>query len=806
MPLPLPNLDTRRWIDLVAEGRALIPRHAPDWTDHNVSDPGITLIELFAAQVEANIYRTNRVPDRHRRKFLQLIGYPLRPPQPARLTLSFVLKPGKDPLLLPAGVTLAASPGGKALLFRTLAELRVIDTAITAVQSFDGTTFTDLTDARRDGLVLHPWGVDPRPVESPDPEAQPAFYLGLDRSLPPGEPASFWFRFAGPRSDRTARERIMEEVAAVREARRPIQSPPARPPGVITDQWHPPARAGASPTPRESDPPPHHSIRTEWDYFDGTQWQALAPHQGQVVDDTRGFTLDGAVVFRLSGTMGSLIAVGAIATKHLYLRCRLVAGPLDYVPVLAEVSVNAVEAEQAKVARGAFAIRPGVTPPAGAEPVVGKTGYLGFKLDADGAITALSFDATDEGPEARVLAYKAATPTDFGSLAVTLVLVGYGTDLPDARFNLPEAPVARGMARLWTCDGQSTQEWRLRPDLDASTRTDADFVLDATTGEGGAGDGQRGRMLPVDAAALAAYEVTEGAVGNIAAGAKWRLAGADDELNQALGINPQTVEEALSAVANRSPGSGGADRETPNHAAGRAVEALWAHERLLELCPPGQGATLDGLERDRVLALAAPVRATTLLDYERLALDVPGAPVARARAWAGLDPNYPCLKASGTVAVIVVPWLPRRCPQPSQGLIAAVRGFLNRRRIVGTRLVVVGPHYLKVSVRATVAVQPGSRRDRVREAVAAALDGFLDPLHGGPEGRGWPFGRDVYRAEILEAIDRAPGVDHVEALELIPDSGTAQCGNLCVGPFWLVTPGKHTIQLLGGGDHARTKY
>ena len=48
MPMPMPNLDDRRWDDLVDEGRALIPVYSRDWTDHNVSDPGITFLELFA--------------------------------------------------------------------------------------------------------------------------------------------------------------------------------------------------------------------------------------------------------------------------------------------------------------------------------------------------------------------------------------------------------------------------------------------------------------------------------------------------------------------------------------------------------------------------------------------------------------------------------------------------------------------------------------------------------------------------------------------------------------------------------------
>jgi len=48
MPLTLPVLDDRSFDDLVAEARALIPALAPEWTNHNPSDPGITLIELFA--------------------------------------------------------------------------------------------------------------------------------------------------------------------------------------------------------------------------------------------------------------------------------------------------------------------------------------------------------------------------------------------------------------------------------------------------------------------------------------------------------------------------------------------------------------------------------------------------------------------------------------------------------------------------------------------------------------------------------------------------------------------------------------
>ena len=74
MPLPVPNLDDRRFQDLVDDAKRLVQRRCPEWTDHNVSDPGVTLIETFAFMVDQLLYRLNRVPDRHYLKFLDLIG------------------------------------------------------------------------------------------------------------------------------------------------------------------------------------------------------------------------------------------------------------------------------------------------------------------------------------------------------------------------------------------------------------------------------------------------------------------------------------------------------------------------------------------------------------------------------------------------------------------------------------------------------------------------------------------------------------------------------------------------------------
>ena len=88
MPLPLPNLDDRRWQDLTQEAIPLIPRYAPQWTDFNTHDPGITLMEMFAWLTESMVYQLNRVPDRFTWKFLDFIGYPKLGPLPAHVVLA----------------------------------------------------------------------------------------------------------------------------------------------------------------------------------------------------------------------------------------------------------------------------------------------------------------------------------------------------------------------------------------------------------------------------------------------------------------------------------------------------------------------------------------------------------------------------------------------------------------------------------------------------------------------------------------------------------------------------------------------
>ncbi|NJL21968.1 MAG: hypothetical protein HC895_16025, partial [Leptolyngbyaceae cyanobacterium SM1_3_5] len=205
-------------------------------------------------------------------------------------------------------------------------------------------------------------------------------------------------------------------------------------------------------------------------------------------------------------------------------------------------------------------------------------------------ITAIAFDPEfdpeSDTPEAFIIAYEPATATTPGSLTTTLMLVGEGTGLPNQAVRLPGA-IAQGQIQVWTA-GSAIERWQIRSDLDASRRTDAHFSLDASQGILRFGDGEMGRVVPTDALILAVYNQTAGAGGTAAKG-QLQLRGADDQLNRSL-LDP-TVEDIVVTTADRLQSiapctaiAAGADEETVDHAAGRAVEALWAHERLVELC------------------------------------------------------------------------------------------------------------------------------------------------------------------------------------------------------------------------------
>jgi Baseplate J-like protein len=148
-----PDLDDRSWQDLVDEARALIPKYAPQWTDHGPGDPGIALIELFAWLVEGLIYKLNRVPEKHYLAFLNLLGITRDPPTPARVLLTFTPRPGTASVTVPKGTQASTHPTevDRPILFESDTDVALMPGRVAAAVRVDQTTtaltYTDMTGA-----------------------------------------------------------------------------------------------------------------------------------------------------------------------------------------------------------------------------------------------------------------------------------------------------------------------------------------------------------------------------------------------------------------------------------------------------------------------------------------------------------------------------------------------------------------------------------------------------------------------------------------------------------------------------------
>ena len=176
MVLPAPNLDDRRFQDLVDDARRLVQRRCPEWTDHNVSDPGITLIETFAYLVDQVLYRLNRVPERSYVTFLELMGVELFPPSAARVPVTFLLTaPMDEDRIVEAGTEVATRRRrtSESIVFRTIDDLPILSCSRRYVMTggVDGRSYDQSDELANE-----------RPVAafSSPPEPGDVLYIGLN--------------------------------------------------------------------------------------------------------------------------------------------------------------------------------------------------------------------------------------------------------------------------------------------------------------------------------------------------------------------------------------------------------------------------------------------------------------------------------------------------------------------------------------------------------------------------------------------------------------------------------------------------
>jgi len=132
MPLPTPILDDRSYQQLRDELVRRIPVYNPEWTDHNPSDPGITLLELFAFLGENVLYRFNQIPETTKLAFLRLLQVPLRPAVPAQGMISVKIS-SPDPTVDPPRVDQGTEAKAGNLSFETLDEITVAPWRMVAV-------------------------------------------------------------------------------------------------------------------------------------------------------------------------------------------------------------------------------------------------------------------------------------------------------------------------------------------------------------------------------------------------------------------------------------------------------------------------------------------------------------------------------------------------------------------------------------------------------------------------------------------------------------------------------------------------
>ena len=140
MGLPTRNLDDRTFQDNVDEAKKRIVASCPAWTDHNVSDPGITLVELFAWMTEMMLYRLNQVPEKNYIKFMELLGLKLREPEPARTEVTFYLSaPQPQPISIPKATEVATvrTETRLSVVFSTDDELEIVPPVLVALGTME---------------------------------------------------------------------------------------------------------------------------------------------------------------------------------------------------------------------------------------------------------------------------------------------------------------------------------------------------------------------------------------------------------------------------------------------------------------------------------------------------------------------------------------------------------------------------------------------------------------------------------------------------------------------------------------------
>jgi predicted phage baseplate assembly protein len=216
--------------------------------------------------------------------------------------------------------------------------------------------------------------------------------------------------------------------------------------------------------------------------------------------------------------------------------------------------------------------------------------------------------------------------------------------------------------------------------------------------------------------------------------------------------------------------------------------------------------TIDEARTRGPLALRTRDRAVTPEDYEQLARNAaPGIARVRCRPARSTD-------EAGGLRLLVVPsasadeegTLRFEDLVPSPEMLQAVADYLDERRTAGARVVVEPPFYQGVTVTATLVARSRTSSEELRRDALVALHRYFDPLSGGLDALGWPFGRPVQAGEVYAVLQRLSGTELVDEVKLYAaDPLTGKHGGatqrIDLDPFALVFSYQHQIRVVRGG-------
>jgi predicted phage baseplate assembly protein len=295
-----PIIDDRSYDTLVDEARARIPRYTPEWTNLNDSDPGMTLVQLFAWLSEIQLFRLSKVPQLHYLKFLEMIGVELEPAKPATALLTFPLLStfSKSSTIIPAHTQISSQQTdeqGK-IIFETDKAFTAIRAQLIRLLADDGSNLRDLTNDNNDTQIsFQPFG--------PAAVTDNAFMLAFNEPLP--NTTVHFYAWA----------------AAQISASKIIISPCFSNLDTVT------------------------TSRLAWEFWSGSEWLPLT----LLKDDTNAFTRSGEIQL-LGPTAGKMVpvALGNSSDKRYWIRARITNAGYDEAPKIIAFRTNVTSATQAE--------------------------------------------------------------------------------------------------------------------------------------------------------------------------------------------------------------------------------------------------------------------------------------------------------------------------------------------------------------------------------------------------------------------------------------------------------------------------